>query len=61
MSSAYFEDSQFLPGSTSCPLLLGEAPGVMGSMSGRPEDFIVDEIPAYEASGQGPHWYVRIR
>jgi tRNA pseudouridine13 synthase len=26
-----------------------------------PEDFVVDEIPAYEPSGQGEHLYVRIR
>jgi tRNA pseudouridine13 synthase len=26
-----------------------------------PEDFVVDEVPLYPASGQGEHWYVRLR
>jgi tRNA pseudouridine13 synthase len=25
------------------------------------EDFVVDEVPLYAASGQGEHWYVRLR
>jgi len=30
-----------------------------GTIKHRPEDFVVDEIPAYEPSGSGAHLYVR--
>jgi tRNA pseudouridine13 synthase len=30
-----------------------------GRVKDRPEDFVVEEIPAYEPSGAGPHLYVR--
>lgn len=26
-----------------------------------PESFRVDEVPSYAASGEGPHWYLRVR
>jgi tRNA pseudouridine13 synthase len=44
-------------------LLLSTAdlPGVGGSLGREPEDFQVDEVPAYAASGAGEHVYVRIR
>jgi len=32
-----------------------------GTIKLRPEDFVVDEIPAYEPSGEGPHLYVRFK
>jgi tRNA pseudouridine13 synthase len=32
-----------------------------GTIKQRPEDFVVDEIPAYEPSGEGPHLYVRFK
>lgn len=32
-----------------------------GTIKLSPEDFVVDEIPAYEPSGEGPHLYVRFR
>jgi tRNA pseudouridine13 synthase len=32
-----------------------------GHIGGDPEDFVVDEAPLYAASGQGDHWYVRLR
>lgn len=32
-----------------------------GHIGPEPEDFAVDELPLYEASGQGEHWYVQIR
>jgi tRNA pseudouridine13 synthase len=32
-----------------------------GQIGPEPEDFVVDEMPLYEASGQGDHWYVRLR
>jgi tRNA pseudouridine13 synthase len=30
-------------------------------LSARPEDFIVEEIPAYAPDGSGDHWFVRVR
>ena len=32
-----------------------------GRIKTTPEDFLVDEIPAYEPSGQGDHVYVHFR
>jgi tRNA pseudouridine13 synthase len=32
-----------------------------GHIGPEPEDFVVDEQPLYAASGQGDHWYVRLR
>lgn len=32
-----------------------------GTIKQRPEDFVVDEIPAYEPSGSGSHLYVRFK
>ena len=34
--------------------------GVGGLLKERPEDFIVDEVPAYEPCGEGEHLYLRI-
>jgi tRNA pseudouridine13 synthase len=35
--------------------------GIGGHIGPEPEDFVVDEVPLYAASGQGDHWYVRLR
>jgi len=35
--------------------------GLGGHLTGEPSDFIVDEIPAYDASGQGDHVYINVR
>ena len=32
-----------------------------GHIGPDPEDFRVDEVPLYAASGQGEHWYVQVR
>lgn len=32
-----------------------------GHIGPEPEDFRVDEVPLYEASGEGEHWYVRVK
>ena len=32
-----------------------------GHIGPDPEDFVVDEVPLYAASGEGDHWYVRLR
>ena len=32
-----------------------------GHIGPEPEDFVVDEVPLYPASGQGDHWFLRVR
>jgi tRNA pseudouridine13 synthase len=40
------------------PLLTPDLPGVGGRIKVQPEDFEVEEIPAYEPSGAGDHLYL---
>ena len=40
--------------------LTAEIPGTGGIIKGSPEDFLVEEIAAYEPSGQGEHCYALI-
>lgn len=42
------------------PLLTADLPGTGGVIKEQPEDFRVEEIPLYEASGSGPHLYLTI-
>ena len=42
------------------PLLTAELPGTGGIVRAVPEDFRVEEIPLYPASGSGDHLYLRI-
>lgn len=42
------------------PAVTPDLPGVGGSLRLSPESFIVEEVPLYEASGEGTHLYVRI-
>lgn len=42
------------------PLLTAELPGAGGQIKTHPEDFEVEEIPAYEPSGQGDFLYLWI-
>lgn len=37
------------------------APGIGGRLKERPEDFIVEEIPAYDPSGEGEHLYLGVQ
>jgi tRNA pseudouridine13 synthase len=37
-----------------------DLPGVGGVIKARPEDFVVEELPLYEASGSGDHTYALI-
>jgi tRNA pseudouridine13 synthase len=46
--------------STGLPFLTAELPGIGGVLRSIDEDFRVDEIPAYEPSGDGDHVFVRI-
>jgi len=43
------------------PFLTSDVPGIGGVIKQRPEDFFVQEIPLYEASGVGEHVYVEIQ
>ena len=42
------------------PYATPDLPGSGGTLRASPEDFRVDEVPAYLPSGAGPHLYVRI-
>jgi tRNA pseudouridine13 synthase len=42
------------------PLLTPDLPGIRGTIKQVPEDFEVEEIPAYEASGSGDYLYIWI-
>jgi tRNA pseudouridine13 synthase len=40
------------------PLLTADLPGVGGRIKAEPEDFEVEEVPAYEPSGEGEHLFL---
>jgi tRNA pseudouridine13 synthase len=42
------------------PWITADLPGSGGTVRGAPEDFRVDELPAYAPSGAGPHLYLRV-
>jgi tRNA pseudouridine13 synthase len=42
------------------PLVTADLPGSGGTLRRSPEDFQVDEVPAYLPSGTGPHLYLRV-
>jgi tRNA pseudouridine13 synthase len=42
------------------PMLTSDLPGIGGQIKANPEDFEVEEIPAYEPSGQGEFLYLWI-
>ncbi|WP_157463536.1 tRNA pseudouridine(13) synthase TruD, partial [Deinococcus pimensis] len=39
---------------------LTDSPGTGGTLRATPEDFVVDEVPAYPLSGEGEHLFVRV-
>lgn len=41
--------------------LTRDLPGIGGMIKQRPEDFVVDEVPLYAASGTGTHLYFKVR
>jgi tRNA pseudouridine13 synthase len=43
------------------PVAAPDLPPVGGRVGPDPEDFLVDELPAYPASGKGEHQYVQLR
>jgi tRNA pseudouridine13 synthase len=44
----------------SLPFVTADLPGSGGTLRASPEDFRVDEVPAYLPSGAGPHLYLRV-
>ncbi len=42
------------------PFATADLPGSGGTLRASPEDFRVDEVPAYVPSGAGPHLYLRV-
>jgi tRNA pseudouridine13 synthase len=42
------------------PLLTAALPGTGGVLRASPDDFVVDELPAYPASGAGDHVFVQL-
>lgn len=43
------------------PVAHPDLPPVGGRVGSEPEDFVVDEVPAYAASGKGEHQYLRVQ
>lgn len=43
------------------PYLTAGIPGVGGELKAVPEDFVVEEIPAYEPAGEGKHTFITIQ
>src|SRR5690242_19777076 len=43
------------------PYLTPDSPGIGGTIKNRAEDFFVQEIPLYEASGEGEHVYAEVQ
>jgi len=41
--------------------LTADIPGIGGTIKARPEDFLVDEIPAYDPVGEGEHFYMLVQ
>jgi tRNA pseudouridine13 synthase len=44
----------------SLPFVTADLPGSGGALRATPEDFRVDEVPAYAPAGSGPHLYLRV-
>ena len=42
------------------PYISSDLPGVGGVLRATPDDFVVEEVPLYEAQGDGQHLYVNI-
>src|SRR5262249_26528914 len=53
-------DSQALLFAADGPTITADLPGIGGVLKARPEDFVVEEISAYEPSGDGEHLFLWI-
>lgn len=42
------------------PLLTADLPGIAGRLKAVPDDFVVEEVPAYQPSGSGEHLFLWI-
>ena len=42
------------------PRLHGDLPGTGGTLKAEPADFRVEELPAYEPCGEGPHLFLKV-
>jgi len=42
------------------PYLTADLPGIGGMMRVKMEDFVVEEVPAYEACGEGEHTFFAV-
>jgi tRNA pseudouridine13 synthase len=42
------------------PYISSDLPGVGGVLRAAPEDFVVEEVPLYEAQGDGQHLYINL-
>src|SRR5580704_908652 len=49
-----------MPLETPLPFLTADRPAIGGRLKDRPEDFVVEEIPAYEPCGEGEHLFLWI-
>lgn len=49
-----------LPGGPAAPWLTAALPPLGGHIGPTFEDFVVEEIPAYSPSGEGPHFYIEV-
>ncbi len=49
------------PHFTPARYLTADIPGIGGVLRQRPEDFLVDEVPAYQPSGEGEHIYMLVQ
>lgn len=47
-------------GKTTLPYITADCPGIGGELKVRPEDFYVEEIPAYEPCGEGEFLFVTL-
>jgi tRNA pseudouridine13 synthase len=47
-------------GATRLPLVTADLPGSGGTLKQSPEDFRVEEIPAYAPCGEGPHLWLQV-
>lgn len=54
-------DPRLAGGPRELPFDHADLEAIGGHIGEAPEDFAVDEVPLYTASGQGDHWYVRLR
>ncbi|MHC5037744.1 MAG: tRNA pseudouridine(13) synthase TruD [Planctomycetota bacterium] len=48
------------PGLEDAPYLTDGVPAVQGTLKGKPEDFLVEEVPLYGPAGEGEHVFIRV-